>query len=155
MFDYKSCSFTGHRIIKNENEIRKKLRETVIYLIENENVKTFINGGAIGFDMLSAEEILDLKKYYDIELKMILPCTNQDEKWKNYYRERYRTILKNADEVIYVCDKYENGCMQRRNRKMVEESDIVLGYCERRAGGTYFTMSYAEKLNKKIINIAK
>ena len=57
------CCFTGHRIIKKniiplikQNiaiEIRKLITQGVTY---------FIVGGALGFDTLAAQTVLDLKK---------------------------------------------------------------------------------------------
>ncbi len=36
---------------------------------------------------------------------------------------------------------------------MIEQSDLVIIYIERKEGGAYTAMKYAEKLNKKVINL--
>ena len=36
---------------------------------------------------------------------------------------------------------------------MIEQSDMVIVYVEHNKGGAYNAMKYAEKLNKKVVNI--
>ena len=36
---------------------------------------------------------------------------------------------------------------------MIEHSNLVIVYLERNKGGAYTAMKYAEKLNKKVINL--
>ena len=57
------CAFSGHRIIKITNELSQILRNRIIRLID-EGTTVFINGGALGFDMFCAFEVLRLKKEY-------------------------------------------------------------------------------------------
>lgn len=40
-----------------------------------------------------------------------------------------------------------------KNQWMIEQSDLVIVYIERKEGGAYTAMKYAEKLNKKVINL--
>lgn len=149
----KNCSFTGHRIIPGSSELREKLRLEIIKLIDK-GVTDFYNGGALGFDTVCALDIITLKENFDIKLHLILPCKDQDEKWTVNQRNAYSFILDNADSIEYVSEKYENGCMQVRNKLLVDKSDIIIAYCKRQSGGSYFTVKYAEKIGKEIINIA-
>ena len=67
-----SCCFTGHRnvTVLARKEIIPPLCEKIEQLI-NEGVAVFINGGALGFDTLSALAVLGLKnKYPKIKLKI-------------------------------------------------------------------------------------
>lgn len=146
------CAFSGHRIIKVSAELKEALRNRIIKLIE-EGVTVFINGGALGFDMFCAFEVIKLKKEYPIQLKMMLPCKDQAEKWTENQKRMYDEIIYYADEVVYLKDKYEPGCMQERNRLMAEECDVLISYCTRNNGGTFYTVNYAGKLGKKIIEI--
>lgn len=41
-----------------------------------------------------------------------------------------------------------------RNREMVDRSDLVIAYIIRKNGGTYQAVDYAEKIGKKVINLA-
>ena len=54
----KTCCFTGHRVMKITPELVQKLRETIIDVI-GQGVTDFYNGGAIGWDMLCAETVMD------------------------------------------------------------------------------------------------
>ena len=60
-----SCCFTGHRDLPVD--AREQILPVLIDKIEeliNEGVAVFINGGALGFDTLSALAVLGLKNRY-------------------------------------------------------------------------------------------
>ena len=92
--------FTGHRSQKlpwkfNEEDPRcTKMKATLRVELEKaieKGYRTFLCGMALGFDMICAETILDLKtKYNDIKIIGALPCKTQDIKWQYKDRERYR-----------------------------------------------------------------
>lgn len=150
------CAFSGHRLIfrSHKDSLPALLSDTVDALI-NSGIRRFLSGGALGFDMLAAETILKKKREgLDIELKMILPCRNQPDRWDFASRKRYSDILENADDVFYVSEKYDQFCMKARNRRLIDESDILLCYLTREHSGTSYTKDYAEMLSRKIINLA-
>ena len=60
-------------------------------------------------------------------------------------------VLRKSDAVYYVNECYEPGCMQRRNRILVDRCDYLLAYLKKDKGGTYYTVKYAEKQGKNII----
>ena len=60
-------------------------------------------------------------------------------------------IAKAVPEKIVLHEHYEEGCMFERNRRMVDECDLVFAYLYAKRGGTYYTVRYAEKKGKKII----
>ena len=50
-----------------------------------------------------------------------------------------------------VSDKYFNGCLFKRNIYMVDKSDLVIAvFNGEKKGGTFYTLSYAEKQGKII-----
>ena len=150
-----TCCFTGHRIIANEKKkaIFNKTREAVISLIEK-GVRFFGVGGAIGYDTIAAHVILLLKEQYPfIKLIVVCPCKNQDLKWNEVDKRVYRDILNSADKVVVLADTYYDGCMQARNRHLVDNSKYCICYLEHMHGGTYNTVKYAQKDNKKAIHI--
>ena len=54
-----------------------------------------------GFDLIAAEEVLNLKKEYPhIHLKCVLPFKGQAERYKQADKRRNDTILAQADEVL-------------------------------------------------------
>ena len=151
----KSACFTGHRDITPEKVpvIRKKLREVLASLIE-EGYTSFYNGGAIGYDLLAAEEVLKLKEAFPhIRLRIIVPCAGQTRGWSEENLIRYERVKAFADEVKCLSSVYYNGCMQVRNRYMVDNSSLVIAYLERATGGSAGTVKYARQQGKEIVNV--
>lgn len=156
--DYKhTCFFTGHRIISPNDRytISDKLKEMCIKLITQFNVTDFITGGALGFDTIAAVEVLKLKiQYPHIRLHLYLPCINQTEKWKNRDVKLYDQIKEKADEVRYISTlSYLPGCMQMRNRAMVNDAYYGIAYCKDTSSGTYSTVKYARQKDRNIVII--
>ncbi len=138
--------------MKDYNIIKAKTKEKLIELVK-EGCIDFYNGGALGFDTMSALLIIELKKEYDIKLHLILPCKNHFVKWNEEQKKTFDIILYNADSVEYAEEEYCDGCMLKRNRMLCDNCDILISHCIRSFGGSYYTVNYARKLNKEIINI--
>ena len=131
----KTCCFTGHRpqklgYGKNSiqcDELKSKLEELIIELIEMEAVTHFISGVALGVDTYAANIVLNLKTQYpDITLECAIPCENQAEKWNERDRDVYYDLISKCDEETLLQQKYTADCMQRRNEYMVDNSDFVI-----------------------------
>ena len=85
----KTRCFTRHRPQKlgyGENsiqcdELKNKLEELIIELIEKKVVPHFISGVALGVDTYAANIVLNLKTLYpNITLECTIPCENQAAK---------------------------------------------------------------------------
>lgn len=151
----KTCCFTGHRYIANSQipQIEENLKEKIA-LLYKEGVSVYLCGGALGFDTIAAEAVIQAKKSMpDIKLIMTLPCPEQDKKWNKSSQERYKEILNQADDVIYISESYHRDCMLKRNRFMVDNSSHCLFYLTNEHSGTGYTIKYAIKNNLKIINL--
>lgn len=151
-----TACFTGHREIPALQliSLRRRLKRTVISCIED-GYRFFGAGGALGFDTLAAKTVLDLKKNYpDIKLILVLPCLNQTRGWKDADVETYEKIKKRADKVVYTSEQYFRGCMQKRNRHLVDNSSMCICYLTKEDGGTAYTVEYAKRQNLRILNIA-
>ena len=149
------CSFTGHRQISPEvrEGLSDLLRRAVEYAYA-EGCRTFMTGGAIGFDTLAAKEVIRFRMSHpDVRLVLILPCLNQDEKWTSYQRSSYNFTLGAADEVIYTSEEYTNTCMAERNALLAERADMLIAYVGRLRSGAAQTVRMAERLGKKIYNL--
>jgi len=152
----KTCSFTGHRIIdsSSSSKVMSGLLNTCEDLI-TKGFDTFISGGARGFDLLAAEAILTLKKTHPhIRLVMALPCKNQTQGWGKADKERYENILTLCNQIEYISENYFEGCMQIRNRFMINNSSICVAYLKNARGGTYSTVLYAKEQGIQVINLA-
>ncbi len=142
------------RCIKCKQEIKNILLNDI-----NEGFNYFISGMALGIDMIFAEIVLQLRVVYPhIKLECAIPCINQTEKWFQKDINRYNSILNNADKVTYVSSsEYYNGCMEKRNQYMVNQSNKVLAVFNGQIGGTSQTIKYAQENSKtvEIIDINK
>ncbi|MDD4474959.1 MAG: SLOG family protein [Eubacteriales bacterium] len=151
----KTCCFTGHRQIpKSElGNIKDKLKQTILTLY-GKGVVYFGSGGALGFDTLAAQCVLELKQTYpQFKLIMVLPCKEQAYRWSNEDKSIYAMILRLADKVTYTSEHYTRYCMHVRNRHLVENSNYCICYLTQNTGGTAYTVSFAIKNNLKIINL--
>lgn len=150
-----SCCFSGHRSILNEDlpKIGSLFFQETKRLIQS-GVDHFITGGALGFDTLAALAIIELRREYpQIALELALPCKDQCRKWSKEDILQYQNILSLADKVVFLAEHYYRGCMQKRNRYMVDNSDYCICYCIQHTGGTAYTVRYAEQQNKTVINL--
>lgn len=161
-----TCCFTGHRCQKlpwrfKENDIRciemKATAKTKIIDAIHKGYDTFISGMAIGFDMICAELILEIKKDYPIRLVCALPCRTQPNPWKPEYQVRYFKILEQADAVHCLQENYSDTCMHIRNQFMINNSSLVIALYNGLPGGTASTISYAKRqgLTAEIIKVSK
>ena len=160
--DKKTCCCTGHRPkgfpFEYEKEIWKHMKylfgltKRIITIIEGYGITEFISGMALGADMDFAATVIGLRewKYPNIKLECALPCRNQTLKWEERDKKKYDKILSKADEVTLVSEEYSRECMMKRNKYMVDKSDLVLAiYNGKERGGTCNTMKYAEKKGVK------
>lgn len=162
MSNLSSCAFTGHRPKSfpwgyNENArdciLLKEVLASQIRTLAERGVTEFLSGMALGTDLWCAEIVLDLrKKNPKLKLHCILPCEDQEIKWPASEKERYHSILKQADDVVYVTRKYRDGCMLERNRYMVDHSSFLLAvYNGAAKSGTGSTVNYARRKKLQII----
>ena len=151
------CCFTGHRTYENTvTPEEKAFFEKLIDNLIGYGYTTFIAGGAIGFDTAAAEYILKKRREgLPVCLELILPCADQAAKWSLFQRRRYEQIKKAADKVDCLHDAYVDGCMQERNRRMVDESSICIAYCTQDRGGTAGTIRYAKQRGVRVYNISE
>lgn len=151
-----SCCFTGHRDLPHNSvtEIYANLVHTLKILYKNYGVRTFISGGAIGFDLLAAEAVLELKRSYsDVKLIFALPCIDHTKKWGDAAVTKFRMLSLCADQTVYVSQYYYSGCMHVRNKYMLERSQFCIAYCKKTSGGSYHTLREAKKMNKTVLEL--
>ncbi|MBQ3565911.1 MAG: DUF1273 family protein [Oscillospiraceae bacterium] len=152
----KTCCFTGHRKISSEKyqQIFNKTLQVTEGLIKK-GFLYFLTGGALGFDTIAALVVLKLKEYYPhVKLFLILPCTSQTNGWSEKNIAIYEKIKLSADGFIYTSENYTRGCMQKRNRYLVDNSSFCICYLTENRGGTFYTREYAKNKNIEILNIS-
>ena len=149
------CSFTGHRKIKKEHKgALPSLVARAIAYAYSKGVRTFLCGGAVGFDTCAAREVIKFRiSHPDVRLVLALPCVEQDKLWSDAERDAYEYTLAVANEIIYVSEEYTPSCMRERNMRLASEADILVCYVGNSRSGAAQTVRMAERLGKEIYNL--
>lgn len=162
----RSAAFTGYRPQKlpfgndlshpDAVRLRANLKTEYERLIKH-GFTQFLTGGALGSDMMAAEVILELKEKLHGKAKIMhvlcLPCLDHNARWSDEDKERFEAIKKKSI-FFYVSDTpYYNGCMQKRNRYMVDTSRVLLAVYDGQSGGTHTTVEYAKSKRRKVVVI--
>ena len=133
-----------------------RARNILLRLIREHNVRYFGVGGAVGFDMLAAEYLLNLKAHEEQQIKIIsvlpYPAWRETEDWTDELRRREENILRACDKVVYVRPEYEKSVFLLRDRKLVDGSAWCVSYCNRPRTGTAYTVKYAMEHGVKVFN---
>lgn len=107
---------------------------------------------AEGADLDFARAVLALRedeKY--ITLEATLPYPISPSKRSTEYKDGRDEILMRCNRKTIVPDHYYRGCMPKRNRYMVDHSDILLAiWYGAHLGRTWSTIEYARSKGKPI-----
>ena len=151
-----TAAFTGHRWYDSsrKHSVRKKIEECVREAYRN-GITNFISGMAIGFDLMAAELVLSLKQDCPaITLTAALPFGEQASRFNERNKSRYYKCLSQADDIVILSNDYTAKCYLERDRFMVEHSSLLIAcYDGRNKGGTFWTVNYAARIGKNVINI--
>lgn len=151
-----SVCFTGHRLIPRQELPALTIRlDAVLETLYQRGFRDFFSGAALGFDMLAAEAVIHLKELHpDVNLRLAIPCSTQSDRWTAADCARYERMLYHADTTHVLSREYYSGCMQVRNRFMVDRSAFCLCYLTHLKGGTMSTVAYAVEQSCPLLNLA-
>ena len=96
-----TCCFTGHRHLPagEEESIWRRVQEHLIPLLE-QGGRYFGVGGALGFDTLVAEKLLELRgQYPQIRVILVLPFRDYQSRWTAAQQARAARIESRGDKV--------------------------------------------------------
>ena len=158
-----TVAFTGYRPTKMPFEENKKddkyirFREAQLKVINRLielGYTDLISGMAQGFDTWTAADVLSLrKKNKELTLECAIPFPDQAKKWPLSEQTRRYLIIARANSSVIVSPEYTRDCMFARNRYMVDKSDVVVCAYDGQSGGTAYTVDYALKHDKIVIQI--
>lgn len=158
-----TVAFTGYRPEKmpfiesksdeNYMRFRKRQLQVIERLIER-GCTDFISSVAMGFDIWAAEDVLSLqKKNKALTLECAIPFNGQADGWDKDYQKRRYKLLSHATSSVVLSDHFSDDCYFKRNRYMVDKADAVVCAFNGKRGGTQYTVNYALKQNKIVIQI--
>ena len=157
------CAFTGYRPEKmpfsesKKDEAYIRFRATlwkVINRLIERGVDAFVSGVAQGFDIWAAEDICKLKKQNpSIRLECAIPFTDQAKSWSEAEQKRRYNVMLHADNSVILSERYSRDCFFVRNRYMVDLADVVVCAFDGKPGGTAYTVDYALKKDRIVIQI--
>ena len=144
-----SVSLFGHREIQDLRHLDNSLTYIVKELMRSKSYVSFLIGRNGEFDEYAASVIKRVQKEIgsdNNDLTLVIPYTVADIE---YYEKYYDNVII-PEAVDGVHPKL---AITLKNRWMVEQSDLVIVNVEHSKGGAYTAMKYAEKINKRIINM--
>ena len=137
------CTFFGHR--DTPESVRILLREVLLNLIENQGVRQFYVGNQGNFDAMTHSLLAELEHSYGIRYEVVLAYMPKKE---GGLHDDNHTLLPEGIETVP-----QRFAIDRRNRWMLEHSDIVVAYVTRSFGGAAKFRDIARKKKKQIIEI--
>ena len=147
------CTFAGHRDLFLP-DAERKIITALDSILESDDEFVFYTGGMGEFDSKCASAVRTVRHRFQekrLRLVLVLPyMTNRVNTDKNYFETEYDDVMIPID----LADIYPKAAIRKRNRWMVDRSDILLACVYRDFGGAYDTMKYALHKGVKVINLA-
>ena len=61
-------------------------------------------------------------------------------------------IAGEAAGIRYQCERYQDGCFLKRDRRIVDDCDVLMVVWDgRKSGGTWYTYKYAREKGRRIL----
>lgn len=135
MIKSKSASITGSRenqlsysVLSIEHEkLENVLKQEIIKLIDR-GVTQFYTGGQTGIDELAGLIIIYLRDElnYSIKLNLVLPYMGMEKHYNSIQKVHFQWILKRADSIIVLNDRYTKKCYKELNQYMTNLCDFLI-----------------------------
>ena len=140
----------GHRRFNEHWVLDKHLLPLLRDLIRTKPFVEFYIGRNGEFDIYASTVIKRIQAMTGKENSSLICVLPYPEKDIEYYEKYYDSV------IIPECaeNAHPKVAITKRNRWMVEQSDLVVCYIERESGGAYTALKHAKGLQKQIINLA-
>lgn len=142
-------TFCGHSDAILTSDEEKRLKDVILSVLKETPDAVFYLGGYGNFDNLCNRMLKEIQKEFpNLKRVFVTPYLDPD-----------RSVLKNAegnyDEILYpFWDKiFPRSAIEKRNRWMIDKSDIVIGYICRSYGGAAKTFDYALQKGKRSVSL--
>ena len=150
IMDIYRVALFGHRDFDAHEELEQKLFPILKQLIQEKDYVEFYIGRDGEFDVFTASLIKRFQRNTEntnSEMILVLPYVKKDVE---FYEKYYDSV------IIPSCMKgvHPKGAITKRNRRMIEQCDLLICYVKHQNGGSHDALKYAQKLKKHIINLA-
>ncbi len=142
-----TCTFFGHR--DTSEEIEPILKNVLIDLIENKNVKIFYVGNHGNFDYIVRKTLKELQENYTHIKYSVVLAYHPTKKGEFDYKDFSDTIYPFDTENIPP-----KFAIVKRNKWMIEKSTYVVCNIKYITGGAAECKRIAERKGKIVINLA-
>jgi uncharacterized phage-like protein YoqJ len=147
------CTFAGHREVLVKG-VKEQVEAALAMIMSGGSSFEFYAGGMGEFDRICANAVRKMKREQpEKQIRLFLVCpymTTRINRDGAILHELYDDIIV-LDELA---DCHYKSAITKRNRWMVEQSDIILAFVQRDYGGAYTTKKYAEKKGITVVEIA-
>lgn len=142
----KTCAFFGNDYQWSRSDIRKKVKEQILKLIDEEDVDTFIVGVKGAYENDAYDAVLDVRKERpNIQIVLVV------------------SSIREANEGTRPCndvvlpDKaaigYKRWCIVHRNNWIIENTDFIIAY-NRFEGRAFEVCKKAKNRGVQVIELA-
>ncbi len=135
-------ALTGHRTRGLRPEATDLIRDAIGRLTAQHPGALWLAGGATGADMIATSELLDRGQ----QVRLILPFVPaiQAQQWSLEQRQVLLDHVARASGVEVVAEHYSVAAYHERNRRLVQQADLLVAFYDGRpTGGTYQTIQAA------------
>jgi len=91
---------------------------------------TIITGGALGIDQTFAQ--CAIGKGLEHWLYLPFPHDIMTARWGEKSKRRLETIMENSTKIDIIGDEYDIEHYQKRNMRMINDADIIIGFWDGR-----------------------
>ena len=140
-------------LLDNAFMVERALEKTVRSILQRPEYIEFLVGRDVEFDQLASSTVKRCRREIredNSALIWVLPYATAE------LRDNEEAFLRYYDE-IEICERsagsHYKAAIQIRNRAMIDRSDFAVFCVERRQGGAYQTLRYAEKHGVRHINL--
>lgn len=162
------ATFIGHRKIQNSELLTEQIKQTVLNLIDEKQVDTFLFGSRSAFDDLCLEVVTEIKQSRPHIKRIYVRAAYP------YIDSGYESYLLKFYDATYIANKIEKAgkaAYVERNAYMIDKADICVFYYNENyqpplkpatnklifsnqpKSGTKIAYDYAVQKKKTIINL--
>ena len=162
------ATFIGHRKIQNSELLTEQIKRTVLNLIDEKQVDTFLFGSRSAFDELCLETVTEIKKLRPHIKRIYVRAAYP------YIDSAYETYLLKFYDATYIPDKIEKAgkaAYVERNEFMIDKADVCIFFYNENyrpplkpatkkrifsfqpKSGTKIAYDYAVSKQKEILNL--